>query len=208
MKTILPIVLCLGLSACNSSDKELEFTDVKINSVTTSGAGCPSDSGASVTLAPDKTVVSVIFNEYLAEAGSGTGVTESRIPCNIAISLDIPSGYQTFLIDADFRGAVFLPEDGWAEFTREYFFSGESSPTLVDRWEGELENDGLQIFDRLEEYGGRLSHCGSDVILRSNTSLYISVPEGADTSLITLDSLDYTNRAQFDYQLRYVKCDI
>lgn len=207
MKTILPIVLCLGLSACNSSDKELEFTDIEINSVTTSGVGCPSDSGSSVVLSPDKTLVSVLFNEYFAEAGSGTEVSESRVTCNIAISLDIPSGYRALLIDADFRGAVSLPDEGWAEFTREYFFTGESSPTLVDRWDGALENDSLEIFDRLEEYGGRLSHCGSDVILRSNTSLYLSVPEDADTAFIAIDSLDYKNKAQFDYQLRYVQCD-
>ncbi|PWQ99767.1 DUF4360 domain-containing protein [Leucothrix pacifica] len=209
MKWFLALFSCISLVACNSggSKKELPFSDISINSATFSGVGCPGDDD-DYLISADKKVITLLLGDYRAEAGYGTAVNSSRVTCNMAISLDVPMGYRVMLLDADFRGNVSLPDVGsFAEFKREYFFADGSSPILTDHWDGELSNESVQIFDGLEEYGGRLSNCGEDVILRTNTSLYISVPDDGDTSEIAIDSLDFKGRAQFDYHLDYVACD-
>lgn len=207
MKLLIPLLSSVILVACNSGTKPLPFSDISINSATFSGAGCPGDLDDFV-ITEDKKTITLLLDDYRAEAGSGTGATMSRVTCNIAISLNIPTGYRTMLLDADFRGNVELPNrNSFAEFKREYFFADGTSPILTDRWDGVLENESILLNDALEEYGGYLSKCGEDVILRSNTSLYISVDENADTSEIAIDSLDFKGRAQFDYHLNYVACD-
>ena len=209
MKWFLILFSSALLVACNGGgdSHDLPFSDISINSATFSGAGCPGDDDEYI-ISEDKKVISILLGDYRAEAGFGTAGNTSRVTCNMAISLDVPMGYRVMLLDADFRGNVSLPDVGsFAEFKREYFFADGSSPILTDHWDGELFNESVQLFDGLEEYGGRLSNCGDDVILRTNTSLYITVPEDGDTSEIVIDSLDFKGRAQFDYHLDYVACD-
>lgn len=208
MKFIMPLLASAMLVACNSSGgPSLPFTEISINGATFSGQGCPGDDDEYL-ISADKKVITLLLADYRAEAGFGTDHNISRVTCNMAISLDVPRGYRAMLLDADFRGFVTLPDVGSvAEFKREYFFADGSTPILTDRWDGVVENESIFINDALEEYGGRLSNCGEDVILRSNTSLYIAVDADADTSEIAIDSLDFKGRAQFDYHLDYVACN-
>ncbi len=231
MKKLNILLMSLVLAGCGGSDDPfaevtidinvppllpeiVETPTIRINSASTSGAGCPSGS-SDVTVSNDARTLSVLFDEFEALAGIGSGVdggadvTTRRVACNIAISLHIPTGYQAFLIGADFRGAVSLPPSGIAEFNREYFFASAKSPVLTSTWSGEVDNEDIDISDDL--YADSFSHhrCGEDVILRSNTSLYITAPATADTALIQMDSLDYENtqhKTQFDYQFSYEKC--
>jgi len=233
MKCLRIVFFSLILSGCNSGGSDILLPDVtivasipnplpividnptiRIKKASISGAGCPSGSG-DVIISDDARTLSVLFEEYEAIAGVGSGqdgasdVATSRVACNIAISLSIPEGYQAFLIGADFRGAVSLPVDGIAEFNREYFFASARSKVLTSTWSGEVDNEDIEVSDDL--YADSFSHheCGEDVILRSNTSLYITAPADADTALIQMDSLDYENKqykTQFDYQFSYAKC--
>lgn len=207
MKYFIPFFCSLLVAGCNGSDP-IPFSEISINSTTFSGEGCSGNSDDYTVISPDKKTVSILLDDYRAEAGFDTEGNTSRVACNIAISLDIPMGYRVMLLDADYRGFIQLSDQGsFAEFKREYFFADGSSPVLTDHWDGVLENKDFFLPDELEEYGGRLSNCGEDVILRANTSLYISVPDGGDTSEISIDSLDFKGRAQFDYHLSYVACD-
>ena len=55
--------------------------------------------------------------------------------------------------------------------------------------------------------GADQASCGNDVILISDTSLFVSVPTAdTDTAAIQTDSLDYKNSADFNYSLRYEPC--
>lgn len=212
MKYFTLAIFSLLLTACGGSD---EAPEVYINSASHSGAGCPSGTGE-IVLSSDKKTLSVLFEEYEAVAGIGSGVdgeadvTTSRVACNIAVSLHIPSGYQAFLIGADFRGEVTLPAGAEAKFNREYFFAADSSPILTAIWSDEVDGKVIEIFDDLYADTDSRSLCGEDVILRSNTSLSVSVPDAdADTALIQIDSFDYKNepyKTQFDYQFNFVKC--
>lgn len=236
MKCLLLVVMSSVLVACGgggSSTEDHEFTNVSESSVGSSdlvvknedipevlikkashsGKGCPSGAGE-LTYTPDKKTLSVLFEDFLAEAGAGTEsdsgsvVTKKRVACSVAITLDVPDGYQAFLIGADFRGAVVLPMGANAEFNREYFFASAKSPILTATWSDETDVD-IDISDDLyvDSYG--YTPCGEDVILRNNISLYVSAPADADTALIQLDSVDYQkqqDKAQFDYQFNYVEC--
>ena len=183
----------------------LPFSDVSINGATFSGSACPEDSGE-VVVSSDNKSISVLFDEYIVEAGGDAGLV-NRSKCDIAISLDIPEGYKAILMDADYRGFVDLTEDSLAEFTRQYFFAGGESEIFKDSWTGKLENVDITLPDRLGANGGALAECGEDVILRSKTSLYASVPHVGEAAIIAIDSLDFKSTAQFDYHLDYVVCN-
>ena len=210
MKNLVLVVFSLMLAACNSGD----IPEVTINSASHMGAGCPAGTG-DITLSSDRRTLSVLFDNYEAVDGlgsapeGGSDLTTSRVACNMLVSLHIPSGYQAFLVGADFRGSVTLPIDATAQFTREYFFAGDNSPSLTEEWNHEVDNVEIKIFDDLYADAYSYSLCGEDVILRSNTSLYVSAPADGDTALIQLDSFDYLNqpaRTQFDYEFSYVRC--
>jgi hypothetical protein len=206
MKYIPLLLASTLLAACNSSStRDIPFSDVSINGATFSGSGCPEGSGDMI-VSPDKKSISILLDEYIVESGDGAGLV-NRSKCDIAISLDIPEGYRAILMDADYRLAVDLTEDSLAEFTRQYFFAGGESDIFKDSWTGKLENLDVELPDRLDNYGGSHSECGEDVIFRSKTSLYASVPHDGETAFIALDSLDFKSTAQFDYHLDYVICD-
>ena len=217
MNKLTLIILSFLLTACGSGDNP----EVRINSVSHNGLGCPSGT-SSIILTPDKKTLSLSFGPrfeggpgYEASAGYGSGlagasdVSVDRVACSIAVSLHIPSGYQAFLIGAGYRGEVSLPVGGEAKFTREYFFAGSSGKLIEETWDGELFNEEILFFDDLYADSVIYSGCGEDVILRANSSLSVSSPVDGDTALIELDSFDYKNqqyRTLFDYQFTYEKC--
>lgn len=212
MKYLVAGMLSLGLVGCGSGDAP----EVRINHVAYSGTGCPADS-AKVILQNDRRTVSVLFDNatYQAEAGLGTGENGAgkktgRAACDIAISLNIPSGYQAFLVGADFRGSVTLPIGAVAKFNREYFFAGETSPILTGVWEGDKFDEIITLSDDLYAESYSYSRCGEDVTLRSNTSVSIQVDDvNDDTASIQIDSFDYANkeqRAELRYEFVYEQC--
>ena len=58
----------------------------------TGGNGCPQGT-VSATLSPDNSQLSILFDQFLAEAGPGVGKTIDRKSCNIAIPVTVPNGY-------------------------------------------------------------------------------------------------------------------
>jgi hypothetical protein len=138
--------------------------DIKLGVPAYGGTGCPSGT-ASVTLSPDSKTLSVLFDQFIAEAGSSVGRTLDRRSCNLAIPVNIPSGYSVSLFQVDYRGFVSIPRGGSGQFRAEYFFAGSRGPVRTVNFSGPSERNYL-VTDNLEAQALVWSRCGEDVILR------------------------------------------
>src|SRR5262245_20839282 len=85
------------------------------------GTGCPSGS-ASVTLSADQSSLSILFDQYVVQAGGS--VAFDRKNCNVAVPVHIPQGYSVSVFAIDYRGFTGLPYGGRAQLNVEYFLAG------------------------------------------------------------------------------------
>ncbi|WEZ85855.1 DUF4360 domain-containing protein (plasmid) [Rhizobium sp. 32-5/1] len=87
------------------------------------GSGCPSNS-VSATLSPDAKALSLLFDEYIVQAGGETGKSFDRKTCNVAIPVHVPQGRSVSVLAVDYRGFNQPPRGARSQFNVEYFFAG------------------------------------------------------------------------------------
>ena len=193
----------LALIASQAAVAGQNLGAVTIEKVGYAGNGCPGGS-ASVVLAPDKQSVSVLFDDYIAEAGGQGQRTFDRKKCDIAFGLKIPNGISVAMIDADYRGFADLPRNARATFSRTYFFAGERGPSLTKNFRGSTSDDFI-VKDRMGVMANVWSACGEDVILRSKTAATVRTKRGHE-ALMMVDSADLKTKTTFRYNFRYRAC--
>lgn len=199
MKKILALVtmvLTLGSTIAMASD------GIYLGEPGYGGSGCPSGS-ASVTLSPDNTALSIIFDDYMVEAGGADGKKVARKNCSIAIPVHVPQGFSVSLIEADYRGYVSLPRQAQARFSVEYFFAGKQGPKYNKTFSGYTDKD-YTINNKLGVYANVWSACGADVNLRVNSSLLVRTNRHNDEALATVDTADFSSG--IIYQLQWKRC--
>lgn len=200
---VLLVTLISSVSAMAQFRYGLEDGDgITLGEAGYGGSGCPSGS-ASVTLSPDAKSLSIIFDEFLTEAGRGVGKTIDRKSCNIAIPVHISQGYSVSVIGVDYRGYVFLPNRrAMARFSAEYFLAGSQGPKFSKMFRGAQDTD-YTINNDIGVEALVWSACGADVNLRVNASMMLRNSSSED-ALATVDSADFTSG--IIYQLQWKKC--
>lgn len=94
--------------------------DVRILNVALSGSGCDMENVA-VSLSPDATDVSLLFDSYLAEVGPGSINPNQKTMiknCQITMDVLVPMGWQMAIRSVDYRGFASIPEIGATAFHR------------------------------------------------------------------------------------------
>lgn len=205
MKNLIKTILTSSvlLLAATSTASAHNLGAVTIEKVGYAGNGCPQGS-AEVVLANDKKSVSVLFDDYVVEAGGQGQRTFSRKKCDIAFGLKVPNGMSVALIDADYRGFADLPRRAKATFTRNYFFAGTRGPRLKKRFNGGFSDD-FTISDKMGVMSRVYSSCGADVILRSKTAATVRTGRGQE-AMMSVDSADLTSKTIFRYNFSWKKC--
>ena len=165
------------------------------------GTGCPAGT-VSVTLSPDATSLSLLFDGYIVEAGGTTARTFDRKACNIAIPVLVPQGLSISIIAIDYRGFNELPAGAQSQFNVEYFFAGGRGPTFRKNYSGPLSSDYL-IHNELVGQAIVWSACGAAVNLRTNSSMRVNTT-GNKQALATVDSQDVS--AAIVYLLQWRQC--
>lgn len=166
------------------------------------GNGCPAGT-ASVTLSPDSKSLSIIFDQFLTEAGLNLGRTLDRKSCNIAIPVHIPQGYSVSIIAVDYRGFVSLPSrNATAKLQAEYFFAGMRGPTYIKDFRGVQDTDYI-FSNQLGLQAAVWSPCGVDVNIRVNASMTLRNTSSLD-AIATVDSADVN--AGLVYHLQWQRC--
>jgi|SRR3569833_1155409 len=68
-------------------------SDVRIINITAIGSGCPAGHSY-VNVDATRTIFDVAFDQYIVNAGPGTGNSDSRKNCRVSINLAFSSGWQ------------------------------------------------------------------------------------------------------------------
>ncbi|MBL7688296.1 MAG: DUF4360 domain-containing protein [Bdellovibrionaceae bacterium] len=174
--------------------------DIQLGMPGYGGTGCPANS-ASVTLAPDQKSLSILFDQYVVEAGNGR--TMDRKSCNIAIPVRVPQGYSISVFQIDYRGFNSLPAGARSQFNVEYFFAGSRGVRQTKSFFGPASNL-YELTDHLTAEALVWTPCGADTNLRVNTSMLVQSNRRQEQAMATVDSADVT--AGLVYHIAWRTC--
>lgn len=166
------------------------------------GNGCPGGS-ASAILSPDNSELSVLFDQYIAEAGGSTGRRIDRKSCNLAIPVRVPQGYSVAIVKVDYRGYTAVPAGGRNQFDVEYFWAGARGPKVSRTFTGP-RNDSYTVTDELIATTLVWSGCGAEVNMRINSSMMAQSNSRMDQTIGTVDSVDVSSG--LIYHLAWKRC--
>jgi len=167
------------------------------------GTGCPAGS-ASILLSPEQSTLSVLFDQYVVEAGSN-GKSMDRKNCNLAIPISIPQGYSYSVVSLDYRGFVSVPRGGQARLSVNYFLAGGGRGVSTSKiFRGPASEDYVKT-DNLGIEAVVWSACGADTILRTNTSMLVQTNRNLDDAMATVDSIDA--QSGIIYHLQWRRCN-
>lgn len=197
LKSILMYTAALSFVALNANAQD----DIELGEPGYGGNGCPQGS-VSATLSPDNKELSILFDEYIVEAGYN-GKRINRKSCNMAIPVHVPQGYSIAVFQVDYRGFVSVPRGGMARYSVEYFFAGQRGPRQVKSFRGGYEDDYL-LTSHLGSRNLVWSPCGADTNLRINTSMMARSNRSMDDVFATVDSADVS--AGLVYHIQWRKC--
>ncbi|MBF0362104.1 MAG: DUF4360 domain-containing protein [Oligoflexia bacterium] len=179
--------------------------DVTLGDPTYSGNGCPSGT-INATLSPDNKTLSVLFDQFIANAGNGSGgLLSDRKSCSLAIPVHLPNGYSVSVYKIDFRGHAEIPLNGDAlgNLKVDYFFAGQQGVSLTKSFAPGFADD-FTITDDLAATAEVWSSCGEDVILRTNTNISVKTNVSAEATMLSIDSIDMATG--LTYHIRYQAC--
>lgn len=177
-------------------------TDIQLGEPGYGGTGCPAGT-ASVSLSPDQKTLSILFDQYVVEAGGETGRVLDRKSCNIAIPVKVPHGYSISLIKVDYRGFNYLPRSAQSMFNVEYFFAGQRGPSGIRSFRGPVQDNYL-ITNNLVAEALVWSACGANTNLRVNSSMMVRTNAAKEQALSTVDSADVN--AGIVYHIQWRRC--
>ncbi|MDO9182146.1 MAG: DUF4360 domain-containing protein [Bacteriovorax sp.] len=190
-------LLALVVSAFQSAHAD----DIQLGTPAYGGNGCPGGT-ASVTLSQDAKSLSIIFDQFVVEAG-GANRTLERKTCNVAIPVHIPQGFSVSVVNVDYRGYVSLPAQASARMTAEYFLAGSVGPKFDKMFLGKTDTD-YQFSNQLDINAQVWSACGADTILRVNAAMLVKTNRYNDQATATVDSADF--KTGILYQLQWKRC--
>ena len=192
--------LCLATLAMSTAAMA-DLNDIQLGVPGYGGNGCPANT-ASVTLSDDKKSLSIIFDQFIVEAG-GMNKTLERKSCNIAIPVHVPQGLSVSVINVDYRGYVSLPNQASARLTAEYFLAGSLGPRFDKTFTGRTDTD-YTFKNDIGVQAQVWSRCGADTILRVNAAMLVKTNRYRDEAMATVDSADF--KAGMLYKLQWRSC--
>jgi hypothetical protein len=78
-------------------------------------------------ISSDRTIVTLIFDSYIASTGPGISVTEQRKNCQLNVDLQYPGGFQYSILSADYRGYAAIQKGITGTLKSTYYFSGQTA---------------------------------------------------------------------------------
>ena len=174
---------------------------IKLGDPSYGGTGCPAGT-ASVTLSPSQDALSILFDQFVAEAGGIYGRRVDRKSCNLSIPVQIPQGYSVAVIQTDYRGFNLVPAMGaMNKIESEYFWAGIRGPKYSQIYRGPI-NDNFTLSNGILAESLVWTPCGATITLRVNTNIMTQTNARNDQSMMTVDSADITSGLIYHLQWR------
>lgn len=202
MKKLWKSLLASTVLAASVGAFAQDLNDIHLGMPGYGGSGCPSGT-LSATLSTDAKSLSILFDEFVLEAGPGIGKSMDRKSCNIAIPVHVPNGFSVSIMAVDYRGYNYLPRGARSQFRTEYFFAGQRGPRYSKTFMGSMDDEYL-LSNKLAVVANVWSKCGEDVNLRINSSMRLLNRNRRDDAMSTLDSTDISSGIV--YKLQYKPC--
>ncbi len=199
-KPITSFVFGALLSAIAGLSSQVHAESLQLGHPAYGGTGCPAGS-ASATLSPDNQTLSILFDQFVAEAGGDTRRDVDRKSCNVAIPVRVPQGYSVSVFKVDYRGFNYLPSGARSQFMAEYFFGGGRGPRTSRSFQGPLNSDYI-FTNQLGVEALVWSACGEDVTLRVNASMMTQTNRQRAQAMSTVDSADVQSGMIYHLQWR------
>ncbi|KAF6823206.1 secreted protein [Colletotrichum musicola] len=162
---------------------------VRIAGVTYGGNGCPAGSVGSA-ISDKRDIMTLIFDEFSAEAGPGIAPSKGRSMCQLNIKVDVPSGWSFTFVQSTTRGYAMLPKGVTGVCKAKYYFSGEAQngPTQSLELYGPAKGDYTKS-DQLFLQSLVYSPCGEQAMLNVQTSVALDHPKSVkEDSLLTVST--------------------
>lgn len=164
------------------------------------GTGCPAGS-ASVSVSPDQDEISILFDNFVAEAGGPSRRRIDRKACDMSIPIRIPQGYSVAVIQTDFRGFNLVPVGGMNRLNTEYFWASQRGPAYSDMFRGP-QNDDYFATNGVMAAGTVWTPCGMSTNLRIRATIMTQTNGRMDQSMMTVDSADISSGLIYHIQWR------
>lgn len=168
------------------------------------GTGCPAGS-ASATLTDDGSVLSILFDQFVAESGGITGRRIDRKACNLRIPVNVGQGYQVALIAFDYRGYVAVPFGGQAVFDASYSYIGQPTPVRFSKTFNGGRQENYSVKNELISTTVTWSPCGRQVMLEASAAVRSIANSSMQQTMMTVDSVDVT--AGLLYKVQWRRCN-
>ncbi|MFK0044099.1 DUF4360 domain-containing protein [Streptomyces sp. NPDC090741] len=164
---------------------------ITVEVVGVNGSGCPQGT-AGVTAASDNTSFSVTYSNYLAQAGAGSGGTEFRKNCQLALQVHVPQGFTYAIARADYRGFAHLQRGAYGQQRANYYFQGMPQTARTTHQFGGPYSDNWQASDQTEYQDLVFAPCGEQRNLNVNSELrvYAGTSNPQALSFMSMDSTD------------------
>lgn len=167
------------------------------------GTGCPSGTARAV-VSPDRTSFTMIFDNYIAQAGAGGHPMIDRKNCQILVNLDVPQGWTYSIARMDYRGFYSLGAGATGSQQATYYFQGNlQQASLRSNFVGPTQGNYL-FSDTLGLNALVWAPCGARVGVNINTSLLAQVNNPSTYAYLTTDSADGSVKTTF--ALQWQKC--
>jgi hypothetical protein len=175
--------------------------DISLGEPQYGGTGCPAGS-ASVAMSQDQKSISILFDQFVAEAGGSTAF--ARKNCNIAVPVHVPQGFSIAVFAIDYRGFAGIPRGGRAQLNVNYFLPGSGRGLNTSKsFYGPFTSDYVKS-DDIDMASIVWSGCGADTILRANTTLLVTSNSWREQAMATVDSADVN--AGLVYHIQWRRC--
>ena len=181
--------------------------EVRIDQPSSIQGNACNPSNMRATLSPDGSAVSLLFDEFIAEAG-GSKDSIDRRTCIVDIPVNVAPGYQVAISAVDYRGFLALPKLGYAQFATLFNLTGYS-PVRIDRRMSAQQaplHTSFSYKNQLTktDVDSRWSACGARTSLRINTSLLVASNNLREQTMAGIDSADFSSGV--DLALLVRKC--
>ncbi|MFW7377806.1 MAG: DUF4360 domain-containing protein [Oligoflexus sp.] len=165
-------------------------TQVNIKNVSFAGSACGPGT-VSLNLSDDLQAFTLIFNDFVAEAGPGIDPSLARVNCIIDIELEQKAMWSFALIKADFRGFVDLEEGLTASLRGQYSFPDGSTGAIsfAEEFAGAI-TENFSSTQTIDERELLWSPCASNQVQLTSEAIIDAQIAEDSFGVLAVDSLD------------------
>ncbi len=200
-------LLCFALSSVLFG---VAPSKVYIKKVKAWGTGCPSNS-VSIDISPDKQVFTAIFNQFQAiidPYSSAVSYADRHKRCDLALKVNVPSGWQFSVFQADYEGWYDLQRGISMTQTSSYHFQGNRrhrKRSVISASSGDRSGE-FHFVDKIGVSSFEWSACGGPRNMYITSELRLSSRSRSAVGVAGIDAIEGQFKLLSHFGIRWRRC--